>query len=155
MTLKIITTRCKILRTPCTHVEDIDEDIRKLVINMIRTMREEDGMTLSANQVSRSESIFITNIPGDHIRIFINPILEGTGGGDIDTYEGCLSFGGKRLHRQRKRHAVIRAFNLKGEQFIVDTRYKLYSESTSSLVSTCLQHSMDHINGIDMRPYIA
>ena len=150
--MKILSGRSKALLTPCEEVGDIDMEVREFIPYLIRTMRREDGMGITANQVGINKAVFITNVPGDHIRIYINPKIE-TGGRSILTREGCLSFSGKLIYRQRKRHAIIHAFNLKGEQFILDTHYKMYPSKVSSLLSTCLQHEMDHINGMDMREF--
>ena len=143
----------KSVLSACNEVKDIDEEIREFMPYLIRTMRREDGMAISANQVGINKRVFVTNVPEDYIKIYVNPVLLGTGGATLDTREGCLSFPGKQIVTQRKRHAVIRALNLKGEQFIIDTRDELFREKTSILLSVCFQHEMDHMNGVDMRAY--
>ena len=151
--MAVLSGGCKSILSPCEEVGDIDTEVREFIPYLIRTMRREDGMGICANQVGINKAVFITNVPGDHIRIFINPQVIETSGVEIAAREGCLSFQGKVIHRQRKRHAIIRALNLKGEQFILDSRYKMYPANVSMLLSVCLQHEMDHINGIDMREY--
>jgi peptide deformylase len=152
--MKLVAGWNRALSAQCETVGDIDTDVRPFIPYLIRTMRNEDGIGISANQVGINKRVFITNVPGDYIRIYINPEIVSTRGGDILTEEGCLSFPDKRLFTQRKRHAVIHAFNLSGEQFLIDTAYNMYTPKTSVLLSVCLQHEMDHMNGIDMREYL-
>ena len=142
------------LHSPCTEVWDIDEEVREFIPYLIRTMRREDGVGITANQVGINKAVIVTNIPGDHIRIYINPALKETWGMDVESKEGCLTFPGKLLTAQRKRHAKVHALNLKGEQFIVDTSSDVYPPKVSLFLSVCLQHEMDHINGRDMRCYM-
>ena len=151
--MKLMAPWSKSVLTPCDTVVDIDKEVRRYMPYLIRIMRKEDGLGITLNQVGINKAVFVTNTHGDHIRIYVNPVLVSTGGGEIETNEGCLSFPDKLISRQRKRHVVIRALNLKGEQIIVDTRYKYYTPKASALLSVCLQHEMDHINGVDMREF--
>lgn len=139
---------------PCRHIDNVNVEMRPWLPLLIREMRKNDGAGITSNQVGQTASVFVTNVEGDHIRIFVNPTIEELIGPDLMVHEGCLSFPGKHLHTQRKRHVVIRAFNLNGHEFVVDTRAKIYNEQTSLMLSVCLQHEMDHIIGIDMREYL-
>lgn len=139
------------LSTPCDLVENVQEEVREFVPYLIRTMRRGDGMSISAPQIGISKAVFITNVIGDHIRIFINPSIKETSSKEIMSGEGCLTFPRRRIRRQRKRHVILHALNLKEEQFFIDTRYKIYSPQTSALLAVVLQHEMDHINGVDFR----
>ena len=152
--LKLVAPRHGALTTPCVRVKKISTDVREFVMELIKLMRKEDGMGITANQVGDSRAIFIAQVPGDHIRIFINPEIIWVGEDTVRTVEGCLSFPDKTLKAQRKRHAIVRALNLKGDTFLVDTRDAIYPEKVSILLSICMQHEMDHINGKDMRDYI-
>lgn len=152
--LGLLAPRNKSLTTPCETVTDIETEVRPFMPYLIRIMRNEDGMGICANQVGLNKSVFVMNVPGDYIKILINPTLLELNGPTMETQEGCLTFPGKFLTTQRKRHAVVHAFNLKGEQFILNTDYEYFTEKTSMLLSACIQHEMDHINGIDMREYL-
>ena len=152
--LRLVAPWGAILRTRCEEVSNIEEEVRGFLPYLIRIMRNEDGMSISANQIGINKAVFVLNVPGDHIRILINPTLVETSGPAVEVHEGCLSFPGKLLIAQRKRHAVVHAFSLSNEQFYLDTRYKFYRDSTSMLMSACIQHEMDHMNGIDMREYL-
>jgi len=138
------------LTTACKPVADITPDIREQVVYMIRTMRRGEGVGICANQVGYSNAIFITNVPGDHIRVYINPTLENLWGRSIRAEEGCLSFPGVALDVVRKEHVLVHALNLKGEQMRIDTSIPLYSRKAGLLLSTVLQHEFDHLHGVDM-----
>ena len=152
--MSLIQPRSVALHSPCTEVTDIDGEVREFIPYLIRIMRNEDGIGISANQVGINKAVFITNVPGDHIRIFINAGIRGTRGPDLNVKEGCLSYPGKQLITQRKRHVLVHALNLSCEQFMIDTSDRIYKPKTSALLSVCLQHEIDHMNGIDMRAYL-
>jgi len=152
--VSLIAPKGKALHSPCEEVKDITDEIRDLVPYLIRIMRKEDGVGITANQVGINKAVFITNIPGDHIRIYVNPSIIKTWSYSMNVEEGCLTFPDKLLKVQRKRHVLLHAINLKGEQFMVNTQHPIYNPKTSALISVCLQHEMDHINGVDMRQYL-
>lgn len=141
------------LITPCDPVEDLDSTVRKYLPKFIKLLIDNDLHGLSLNQVGINKRLFIMDVPGDHIRVFVNPEIK-TYGREVISEEGCGTFPGKRVRHIRKRHAVMHAFNLKGEQFYVDTGYKMYSSRVSMLMSAVMQHEMDHLNGVDMREHI-
>lgn len=138
----------------CHFVEDIDKEVRPWIPYLIREMRDNDGMALSANQMGRREAVFVMDVPGDFIRICINPEIIELSGEDLQVEEGCLTFAGKKIVAQRKRHVSLRAFNLQGFEYVLDTTSKRYDEMTSMLMSVTIQHEMDHMAGRDFRELV-
>lgn len=151
--MRFLAPKAAALTTSCPHILSADEEIREYLPEFIRLMRSEDSLGLSFNQVGIVKKVFVINVPGDHIRICINPEVS-TYGADVEVMEGCCSYPERFLRRVRKRHAILHASTLKGEQFSVDTGDPRYSGKSSLLLSAVIQHEMDHMNGIDMRPYL-
>ena len=153
--MSLIAPSNMVLHSPCTEVTDIDAEVRELVSCLIRVMRKEGGIGITANQIGSNKAVMILNIPGDYIHVCINPVIRSVSGRDLKTKEGCLSYPGKLLTApNRKRHVSLHALNLKGEQFILDTTDDIYTPKVSALLSVCIQHEIDHINGRDMRAYL-
>lgn len=136
-----------VLRQKGARVNEINDELRQFVEDMIETMVAERGMGLAAPQVFRSIALFITHVPipkeNDEweegpLRVFINPkILERSDEVWI-LDEGCLSIPGIRGD-------VIRPFSIKIEY--TDLTGERKTESYSGLEARCIMHENDHING--------
>src|SRR5271165_6967416 len=127
------------LKVVCKPVESVTPEIQSLIQGMFVAMYSHDGVGLSANQVGRSERIFImdTSNSGQKRYVFINPeIIESS---DIERWkEGCLSFPNIFAYVKRPTKIKIRALNEKGEVFELDLR---------GLDAVCCLHELDHLNG--------
>jgi peptide deformylase len=152
--------RLKVVSTP---VEAFDEDLRTLVADMFETMYDAPGIGLAAIQIGVDKRVLVIDLQpddedaepeactahGDHHhthqpvkrepRVFINPeILEPSE--DITVYsEGCLSV--PEIYAEVERPSRIRA----RWQDIDGT---VHEEEIDGLLATCLQHEMDHLEGI-------
>lgn len=131
------------LRWKSKPVQEIDDNLRRVVAEMFELMYAAKGIGLAANQVGLPYRLFILNLSADpEIKdeeiVFINPEIlkrKGTTEGE----EGCLSFPG--LYGQVKRAAKvdIEAFDLEGAGF----QYSL-----DELAARAVQHESDHLDGV-------
>lgn len=138
------------LRTISTPVEEIDEDLQRLIDDMFETMYDAPGIGLAAIQVGVPKRLLVIDLqepetdeedapPVKNPRVFINPhILESSA--DLSVYsEGCLSV--PEQFAEVERPATIRASWL-------DREGRIHEQTLDGLLATCLQHEMDHLNGV-------
>lgn len=117
----------------------VDDRIRALVRDMAETMYAAPGIGLAATQVDVHERVIVIDASDtrDALQVFINPeILEASG--EAETEEGCLSVPGIFDMVQRAARVRVRALNVNGESYTLET---------DGLLATCVQHEIDHLNG--------
>ncbi|GAY23104.1 peptide deformylase [Sphingobium fuliginis] len=138
------------LRTISSPVEAIDEDLQRLIDDMFETMYDAPGIGLAAIQVGVPKRVLVIDLqepesdeegapPVRKPMVFINPeILEGSE--DLSVYnEGCLSVPDQFAEVERP--ASIRASWM-------DRDGRIHEERLEGLLATCLQHEMDHLQGV-------
>jgi peptide deformylase len=106
----------------------------------------EHGVGLSANQVGRSERLFIFDLHEGMVGHVVNSVLSTLDGELQDGDEGCLSIPGLALPTSRLSRCVVRGLDCKG----VRVEYQ-----GDGLAARCFQHELDHLNGklyIDLQP---
>lgn len=136
------------LRTISTPVETIDGTLQTLIDDMFETMYAAPGIGLAAIQVGVAKRLLVIDLQepeeegGDPVRtprVFINPEVIETSE-EMQSYnEGCLSVPDQ--YADVERPAVIRARWL-------DRDGKAHDEQLDGLLAVCLQHEMDHLQGI-------
>lgn len=127
-----------ILRKKAIDVKDIDDKILKLIKSMKETLQRNHGLGLAAPQVGVSKRIFIAlDKDRDKIITAINPEILKSEDSEIDM-EGCLSFPEIYFSIQRAKKIVLKGYNEKGKEFIVEAE---------GLLARCFQHEIDHLNG--------
>ena len=127
------------LKTVAAPVITIDNSIRHLTRDMAETMYEAPGIGLAATQVNVQQQIIVIDASEtrDQLLILINPTLVESDGRQI-CEEGCLSVPGIYDKVERAEHVVVRYLDLQGKEQTI---------SATGLLSVCLQHEMDHLNG--------
>jgi peptide deformylase len=128
------------LRTVAKVVDVVDESVRVLVKDMFETMYQAPGIGLAATQVDHHQRIIVIDISDERNQplCLINPkIIEKDG--EIDWEEGCLSVPDYYQCVKRANHIKVRALNEQGETFEIEA---------DELLGVCIQHEIDHINGI-------
>jgi peptide deformylase len=138
------------LRTISTPVEAIDDELQKLIDDMFDTMYEAPGIGLAAIQVGVPKRLLVIDLQEPESEeegapavkrpmVFINPrILEGSA--EMSVYnEGCLSVPDQFAEVERP--ATVRASWM-------DRAGRIHEETLEGLLATCLQHEMDHLEGI-------
>lgn len=157
MTLPICLYGNPVLRKKGTPIESITPEIRELAKDMIETMREAEGIGLAAQQIGKPIQLCVVELPPEAesgsrlwvdeipmpIRDFmpmvlINPVLEKTKKKNSAT-EGCLSFPGLSVDIRRSVRISVRALDLEGNPLAFDA---------DGLLGRCIQHEVDHLNGM-------
>ncbi|MDY6814772.1 MAG: peptide deformylase [Pseudomonadota bacterium] len=128
------------LRTIARPVNEVTDDIRKLIDDMFETMYDAPGIGLAATQVNVHKQIIVMDLSEDKSepRVFINPEVEVLEGDYEPMQEGCLSVPGFYEDVERIEHCRVRALDRNGEPFEIEAR---------GLLAVCIQHEMDHLNG--------
>ncbi|HYW84477.1 MAG TPA: peptide deformylase, partial [Spirochaetia bacterium] len=93
---------------------DINGDVRTLISEMFEAMNAGKGVGLAAVQVGELFRVFITRVPGDSPRVFINPDILETSIEEEPFEEGCLSIPGLYTDVVRSSSVRIQAWNAKG-----------------------------------------
>lgn len=127
-----------VLRKRALEVEKIDEEVLKLLEDMIETMQEAKGVGLAAPQVGHDRRVFVVDIGDGIIRKVINPVLEYSEEVE-ENEEGCLSIPGIYRGVKRPKFVKITYLNEKGEEVV---------EEAEGLLSRAFQHEFDHLEGI-------
>jgi peptide deformylase len=120
-------------------VERFDDELGRLVDDMIETMYAAKGIGLAATQVNVHRRLLVLDVSEaqDDPRVYINPeIVESHGSETCE--EGCLSVPGIYAEVSRAERVRVRAFDRHGESF---------TEEIDGLHAVCLQHEMDHLEG--------
>ena len=121
-------------------VEEIDDNIRRLVEKMTAIMFKHKGVGLAAPQVGIPLRLFIISLDGtkENLKVYLNPTV--TTSGELGALEeGCLSVPGVSTKIGRFKKCTVTATDLEGNEF---------TEEADDLYARCLQHEYDHINGM-------
>jgi len=140
MILDILKYPDKRLRTIAKPVVSVDETIRQQVKDMFETMYEAPGIGLAATQVNFHQRIIVIDISDqcNEPICLINPeVIEKSG--EIQWEEGCLSVPDYYENIIRANDIKVQALNQHGETFELEA---------SEMLSVCIQHEIDHLNGI-------
>jgi peptide deformylase len=133
----------KRLRLKSDPVKRIDSGIRKLIEDMFETMYDAPGIGLAAIQVGvpkRVVTMDLSKKEGEQEpRVFINPELVWTSDDKATYEEGCLSIPEYYEEVERPAQVKVKYLDLDG---------KAQEIEANGLLSTCLQHEIDHLNGI-------
>lgn len=127
------------LRQKAKPVEEVDDDIRKLIDDMFETMYAAPGIGLAATQVNVQRRLLVLDISEEKNQplALINPELL-TREGQEESDEGCLSVPGVFEKVKRAEKIRVRALNRDGESFEMDA---------DGLLAVCIQHEIDHLEG--------
>jgi len=135
------------LRTRAKSVEEFGPALKKLIGDMKETMYAENGIGLAATQVDVHQRLLVLDVSEsrDQFRVYINPeILEKIGTETCE--EGCLSVPGVYAEVQRAEKIRVKAQAGDGTFF---------EETLEGLHAICLQHEMDHLQGILFVDYLS
>jgi peptide deformylase len=135
------------LRKKAAVVKTVDDNIKKLVDDMLETMYKFHGVGLAATQVNVHQQIIVIDTSEERNAplCLINPqILEKDGVKESE--EGCLSVPGFFEKVKRAEHIKVKALNKEGEHFEFEAR---------DLLSVCVQHEIDHLQGKLFVDYIS
>ncbi|MCK0536940.1 peptide deformylase [Alcanivorax quisquiliarum] len=128
------------LRTVAKPVAKVDDELRKLIDDMLETMYAAQGIGLAATQVNVHQRLLVLDVSEerDQPMVFINPEIVPLGD-DTKTYdEGCLSVPGFYETVERPDRVRVKALDRDGNPFEMDCE---------GLLAVCLQHEIDHLDG--------
>jgi peptide deformylase len=136
------------LRTKAKDVTEINSDTITIVDNMIETMYAEKGVGLAATQVNIHQRIVVmdTSEDSDQPIVLINPEIISKGEATSINEEGCLSVPGTYAKVDRHDTCTVKALDRNGEEILIDA---------SELQSICIQHELDHLNGVLFVDYLS
>ena len=105
-------------------------------------MYHANGIGLAAVQIGVTQRIFVVDIEGIEPcpLVCINPVVKKISRDTVETEEGCLSIPGVKLPVRRPRSLFLEYTNPQGKLHLL--------EAADDLLSTCIQHEIDHLEGI-------
>ncbi len=140
----------KRLRLVSEPVKTVDAETRKLVADMFETMYDAPGIGLAAIQVGVPKRIVTMDLSkkdeDKQQRVFINPEVLWSSDETVTREEGCLSI--PEFYEDVERPAGVRVRYL-------DLEGKAQELEASGLLATCIQHEIDHLNGVLFIDYIS
>ena len=145
--LKILEFPDKRLRRVSEAITTFDQGLKRLSDNMLMTMYEEKGIGLAAPQVNKPVRLIVMDISEDRDQplVFVNPVVSSFEG-KVESNEGCLSVPDIKTDIKRHETITLNAQNLKGTAISLEA---------DGLLSICIQHEIDHLNGKLFIDYIS
>ncbi|MGC9955169.1 MAG: peptide deformylase [Rhizomicrobium sp.] len=144
MTIRpILTAPDPRLKAVAANVAKVDGEIRTLIDDMLETMYEADGIGLAAVQIGVAKRVIVMDIDQKdgkrNPRVFVNPRILWASEELASFEEGCLSV--PDIWEEVQRPARIRAEYLGRDG-------KMQTLEADGLLADCLQHEMDHLEGV-------
>ncbi|MFL6280944.1 MAG: peptide deformylase [Vicinamibacterales bacterium] len=129
------------LHQPASEVSVVDDEVQRLVDDMIETMYAAPGVGLAATQVGVPVRLFVIDLSlgrrASDLIVMINPIFVAREGMQLEE-EGCLSVPGFNATVMRPARAVVRGLDRSANEQTIDGR---------ELLARAFQHEMDHLDG--------
>jgi len=133
----------KRLRSVSKPVAKISDDIRTLVADMFETMYEAPGIGLAAIQVGVPSRVVVMDLSkrdtAAEPKVFINPEITWSSEEKSPYEEGCLSIPEVHEDVERPARVKVKFLDLDGNP---------HQEDAEGLFATCIQHEVDHLNGV-------
>ena len=146
----ILTEPNKILRQVSQPVESVGDEERKLMKDMLETMYDANGIGLAAIQIGIPKRIIVMDLSKDgkkkEPRYFVNPIIKNKNEQKNTYEEGCLSVPNQFAEIDRPSRCEVEYLDFNGDKKIL---------KADGLLATCIQHEMDHLEGILFIDYLS
>ena len=147
---KILTEPNKLLRQVSKNVDRVGDDERKLMHDMLETMYEAPGIGLAAIQIGVPKRIIVIDISRDENkkepRYFVNPVIKNKNEEKVKYEEGCLSVPDQFAEIERPSICEVEYLDYHGKKQLL---------KAEGLLATCIQHEMDHLEGILFIDYLS
>ena len=132
-----------VLRQLSKPVERVDDQLRRLADDMLETMYDAPGIGLAAIQIGEPLQMLVIDLSKEDEpnapHVFINPEIVARGD-EVSVYEeGCLSIPDYYAEVQRPATITVKYLDRAGTEQVMDA---------DGLMATCLQHEIDHLNGV-------
>jgi peptide deformylase len=147
---KILIEPNKLLRQISESVEKVGEKEKKLMDDMLDTMYEAPGIGLAAIQIGVPKRIIVMDISRDENKkepkYFVNPIITNKNEEKSIYEEGCLSVPDQFAEIERPNSCEVEYLDYDGKKRLL---------KAEGLLATCIQHEMDHLEGILFIDYLS
>ena len=147
---EILTEPNEILRKKSLLVDQVDGDIQKLMDDMLETMYLAPGIGLAAIQVGVAKRVIVLDMARKdepkNPMYFINPEIITKSKDSLAYEEGCLSVPGQFAEITRSSNCYIKYLDYYGQP---------QELKTEGLLATCIQHEIDHLEGILFIDYLS
>jgi peptide deformylase len=140
MILPITKLPVKVLRSPTRHITfPLSKDIRRLIRDMMDTVKKADGIGLAAPQVGRDLNLAVVYLEHAGIPPFvlINPVITSSSKQVAEIEEGCLSMPGVFGMVKRPKKVTVKAQDLEGKEITL---------TDDGWIARVMQHEIDHLN---------
>ena len=138
-----------LLRKISEPVERVGKEERELMDDMLETMYAANGIGLAAIQIGVPKRIIVMDIGKDgkkDPRYFVNPVIKNKDNSKSTYEEGCLSVPNQFAEIDRPSKCDVEYLDYDGEKKIL---------KAEGLLATCIQHEMDHLEGILFIDYLS
>ena len=146
----IITEPNKILRQKSKPVETVGEEERNIMDDMLETMYHANGIGLAAIQIGIPKRIIVMDISKDKEKknpmYFVNPIIKNKNSENSTYEEGCFSVPNYFAEINRPKKCEVDYLDYDGKKKTL---------SADGLLATCIQHEIDHLEGILFIDYLS
>ena len=150
MLRKILTEPDPVLRKKCEPLEKVDADLKKLMDDMLETMYAAPGIGLAAVQVGILKRLIVVDISRAEEKknpiFLINPQIIHKSKKTSVYEEGCLSIPGQFAEIERPAECTLKYIDYNGQEKEL---------KADGLLATCVQHEVDHLNGILFIDYLS
>ncbi len=147
---KIVIEPDPILRKKSEILEKVDDELRGLLDDMLETMYSAPGIGLAAVQVGILKRIIVIDISKDKEKknpfFLINPEIISKSKNTSTYEEGCLSLPGYFAEIERPAECQVKYIDYFGKKKEI---------KATGLLSTCIQHEIDHLNGVLFIDYLS
>ncbi|MDA8918321.1 peptide deformylase [Candidatus Pelagibacter sp.] len=140
----------KLLRQISKSVDKVGDEERALMDDMLDTMYDAPGIGLAAIQIGIPKRIIVMDISRDEDkkepRYFVNPIIKNRNEEKVKYEEGCLSVPDQFAEIERPNTCEVEYLDYDGKKQLL---------KAEGLLATCIQHEMDHLEGILFIDYLS
>lgn len=127
-----------VLKSRAAPVREFDESLAALAADMLKAMREREGVGLAANQVGVLKRIVVAALE-DQEYVLVNPVIAERSEIKEKGPEGCLSIPGIQVEVERPAKIRVSAQDLTGAPVNIESE---------GLLARIFQHEIDHLDGI-------
>ena len=146
----ILTEPNKLLRQVSKPVKKVGDEERALMDDMLDTMYNAPGIGLAAVQIGVPKRIIVMDISRDENKkepiYFVNPVIKNKNEEKAKYEEGCLSVPGQFAEIERPNTCEVEYLDYDGKKKLL---------RADGLLATCIQHEMDHLEGILFIDYLS
>ena len=150
MKKKILIIPDPVLRKKSDKVTSIDKSIKRLMNDMLQIMYDAPGIGLAAIQIGIPKRVVVMDLSKNEEKknpmFFVNPEITWKSDAKSSYEEGCLSIPNQFAKIERSEKCNVKYLDYDGNEKKIEA---------SGLLSTCIQHEIDHLNGILFIDYLS